>query len=163
MKQSIQPRSPDDPVALRNLLDDEDEDELHADAPLTTPPTQIPTLITFDDLRKAQESCEECKKVIADLKKEADGEKVPNQPSKHWEITNGVLCRLTEANRDGHDSLRPMVPEHMRKGHKTMLTPFDKHKRETKNQNLQQRRENDDQPSRLYQRRRQGHEQSHRA
>ena len=35
-------------------------------------------------------------------------------PSDHWEVYGGIVCRKRTSQNDGHDSLRPYVPESLR-------------------------------------------------
>ena len=86
----------------------EDEDD-NAGEPLQVPLTQTPTLITLEQLRSEQANCAECQKILKDLEAAQDWPKTVG-----WAIYEEVLCRKTVGRSDGHDSLRPYVPEKLR-------------------------------------------------
>ena len=92
-------------------LDDEDESD---GAPLRTPSTQMASMISSSELKTAQNNDTYCQQIISELWREEAGELFSPPRSKTWEIMNGVLCRLTENEHGGDDTLRPVVPESLR-------------------------------------------------
>ena len=115
VKEAQEPATLDEGIRRVSEEDEDDDDEVKPHAPLRIPPTQIPTFITLEQLVKEQLKDEDCLAVRTKLQAELQEDNNTSAISRQYEMTSGgVLCRLTQAGNELHDSLRPYIPKSLR-------------------------------------------------
>ena len=97
--------------ATSETLDSETLRAVRRAEALDTPREQMPQLISANSIMREQGRDAHIEEVKVELEKRQRGEAHRDELVRHFEMYNGMVCRLTRAEHAHEDSLRPYLPK----------------------------------------------------